>query len=109
MNYSLNNLFKYQDKIKEVKIWRETFYEEFFKYKNLLKDLKNNLNKDKIIYNEVITKMKEKATDNINNIYENYKNQIIDNDKKLNFLKKENEKLISKENKVKEIYLYNFN
>ena len=85
------------------------FYEEFFKYKNLLKDLKNNLNKDKIIYNEVITKMKEKATDNINNIYENYKNQIIDNDKKLNFLKKENEKLISKENKVKEIYLYNFN
>lgn len=109
MNYSLNNLFKYQDKIKEVKIWRETFYEEFFKYKNLLKDLKNNLNKDKIIYNEVITKMKEKATDNINNIYENYKNKIIDNDKKLNFLKKENEKLISKENKVKEIYLYNFN
>ena len=109
MNYSLNNLFKYHDKIKEVKIWRETFYEEFFKYKNLLKDLKNNLNKDKIIYNEVITKMKEKATDNINNIYENYKNQIIDNDKKLNFLKKENEKLISKENKVKEIYLYNFN
>ena len=109
MNYSLNNLFKYQDKIKEVKIWRETFYEEFFKYKNLLKDLKNNLNKDKIIYNEVITKMKEKATDNINNIYENYKNQIIDNNKKLNFLKKENEKLISKENKVKEIYLYNFN
>ena len=109
MNYSLNNLFKYQDKIKEVKIWRETFYEEFFKYKNLLKDLKNNLNKDKIIYNEVITKMKEKATDNINNIYENYKNQIIDNDKKLNFLKKENEKLILKENKVKEIYLYNFN
>ena len=109
MNYSLNHLFKYQDKIKEVKIWRETFYEEFFKYKNLLKDLKNNLNKDKIIYNEVITKMKEKATDNINNIYENYKNQIIDNDKKLNFLKKENEKLISKENKVKEIYLYNFN
>ena len=109
MNYSFNNLFKYQDKIKEVKIWRETFYEEFFKYKNLLKDLKNNLNKDKIIYNEVITKMKEKATDNINNIYENYKNQIIDNDKKLNFLKKENEKLISKENKVKEIYLYNFN
>jgi hypothetical protein len=108
MNYSLNNLFRYQDKIKEVKIWRETFYEEFFKYKNLLKDLKNNLNKDKIIYNEVITKMKEKATDNINNIYENYKNQIIDNDKKLNFLKKENEKLISKENKVKEIYLYNF-
>ena len=53
--------------------------------------------------------MEEKATDNINNIYENYKNQIIDNDKKLNFLKKENEKLISKENKVKEIYLYNFN
>ena len=45
MNYSFNNLFRYQDKIKEVKIWRETFYEEFFKYKNLLKDLKNNLNK----------------------------------------------------------------
>ena len=107
MNYSLNNN-KNQEKIKEVKIWRETFYEEFYKYKNLLKDLKDNLNKDKIIYYDVISKMREKATDNVKNIFENYKNQIIDNEKKLNFLKMENEKLVNKENKVKEIYLYNF-
>ena len=106
MNYINNN--KNQEKIKEVKIWRETFYEEFFKYKNLLKDLKENLNKDKIIYYDVISKMREKATDNVKNIFENYKNQIIDNEKKLNFLKMENEKLVNKENKVKEIYLYNF-
>ena len=106
MNYINNN--KHQEKIKEVKIWRETFYEEFFKYKNLLKDLKENLNKDKIIYYDVISKMREKATDNVKNIFENYKNQIIDNEKKLNFLKMENEKLVNKENKVKEIYLYNF-
>ena len=106
MNYINNN--KHQEKIKEVKIWRETFYEEFSKYKNLLKDLKENLNKDKIIYYDVISKMREKATDNVKNIFENYKNQIIDNEKKLNFLKMENEKLVNKENKVKEIYLYNF-
>ena len=106
MNYINNN--KHQEKIKEVKIWRETFYEEFFKYKNLLNDLKENLNKDKIIYYDVISKMREKATDNVKNIFENYKNQIIDNEKKLNFLKMENEKLVNKENKVKEIYLYNF-
>ena len=106
MNYINNN--KHQEKIKEVKIWRETFYEEFFKYKNLLKDIKENLNKDKIIYYDVISKMREKATDNVKNIFENYKNQIIDNEKKLNFLKMENEKLVNKENKVKEIYLYNF-
>ena len=106
MNYINNN--KHQEKIKEVKIWRETFYEEFLKYKNLLKDLKENLNKDKIIYYDVISKMREKATDNVKNIFENYKNQIIDNEKKLNFLKMENEKLVNKENKVKEIYLYNF-
>ena len=107
MNYSMNNN-KYSEKIKEVKIWRETFYEEFFKYKNLLKDLKDNLNKDKIIYNDVILKMKQKSAENINTIYENYKTQIIENDKKLNFLKCENEKLTKKENKVKEIFLYNF-
>ena len=107
MNYSLNNN-KNQEKIKEVKIWRETFYEEFYKYKNLLKDLKDNLNKDKIIYNDVISKMKQKATENVNNIYANYKSQIIDNEKKLKYLKIENEKLTNKENKVKEIYLYNF-
>ena len=106
MNYINNN--KHQEKIKEVKIWRETFYEEFFKYKNLLKDIKENLNKDKIIYYDVISKMREKATDNVKNIFENYKNQIIDNEKKLNYLKMENEKLVNKENKVKEIYLYNF-
>ena len=103
---SMNN--KYSDKIKEIKIWRETFYEEFYKYKNLLKDLKENLNNDKILYNNVIWKMKQKASDNINIIYENYKNQIAENEKKLDFLKKENEKLTIKENKVKEIYLYNF-
>ena len=107
MNYSLNNN-KNQEKIKEVKIWRETFYEEFYKYKNLLKDLKDNLNKDKIIYNDVISKMKQKATENVNNIYANYRSQIIDNEKKLQYLKIENEKLTNKENKVKEIYLYNF-
>jgi len=107
MNYSMSNN-KYYEKIKEVKIWRETFYEEFFKYKNLLKDLKDNLNKDKIIYNDVILKMKQKSAENINTIYENYKTQIIENDKKLNFLKSENEKLTKKENKVKEIFLYNF-
>ena len=107
MNYVMNNN-KNKKKIKEVKIWRETFYEEFFKYKNLLKDLRDNLNKDKIIYNDVITKMKQKSTDNINNIYKNYKNQIVENNKKLNFLRNENEKLTKKENKVKEIYLYNF-
>ena len=107
MNYSLNNN-KNQEKIKEVKIWRETFYEEFYKYKNLLKDLKDNLNKDKIIYNDVISKMKQKATENVNNIYANYRSQIIDNEKKLKYLKIENEKLTNKENKVKEIYLYNF-
>ena len=107
MNYSMSNN-KYNEKIKEVKIWRETFYEEFFKYKNLLKDLKDNLNKDKIIYNDVILKMKQKSAENINTIYENYKTQIIENDKKLNFLKNENEKLTKKENKVKEIFLYNF-
>ena len=107
MNYSLNNN-KNQEKIKEVKIWRETFYEEFYKYKNLLKDLKENLNKDKIIYNDVISKMKQKATENVNNIYANYRSQIIDNEKKLKYLKIENEKLTNKENKVKEIYLYNF-
>ena len=107
MNYSMSNN-KYNEKIKEVKIWRETFYEEFFKYKNLLKDLKENLNKDKIIYNDVILKMKQKSAENINTIYENYKTQIIENDKKLNFLKSENEKLTKKENKVKEIFLYNF-
>ena len=106
-NYSMNNN-KYNEKIKEVKIWRETFYEEFFKYKNLLKDLKDNLNKDKIIYNEVISKMKQKTTENINTIYDNYKSQILENDKKLSFLRNENEKLIKKENKVKEIFLYNF-
>ena len=107
MNYSMSNN-KYSEKIKEVKIWRETFYEEFFKYKNILKDLKDNLNKDKIIYNDVILKMKQKSAENINTIYENYKTQIIENDKKLNFLKSENEKLTKKENKVKEIFLYNF-
>ena len=107
MNYSMSNN-KYNEKIKEVKIWRETFYEEFYKYKNLLKDLKDNLNKDKIIYNDVILKMKQKSAENINTIYENYKTQIIENDKKLNFLKSENEKLTKKENKVKEIFLYNF-
>ena len=106
-NYSMYNN-KCNDKIKEIKIWRETFYEEYEKYKNLLRDLKENLNKDKILYNDVIWKMKQKASDNINIIYENYKNQIIENDKKLDFLRKENEKLINKENKVKEIYLYNF-
>ena len=52
--------------------------------------------------------MKKKATENINNIYNNYKNQIIENNKKLNFLRNENEKLNKKENKVKEIFLYNF-
>ena len=107
LNYSMSNN-KYNEKIKEVKIWRETFYEEFFKYKNLLKDLKDNLNKDKIIYNDVILKMKQKSAENINTIYENYKTQIIENDKKLNVLKSENEKLTKKENKVKEIFLYNF-
>ena len=106
-NYSIDN--RCNDKIKEIKIWRETFYEEYEKYKNLLKDLKENLNNDKILYNNVIWKMKQKASDNINIIYENYKNQIIENDKKLEFLRKENDKLIKKENKVKEIYLYNFN
>ena len=107
MNYSMNN-GKYSEKIKEVKIWRETFYEEFFKYKNLLKDLKDNLNKDKIIYNDVILKMKQKSAENINTIYDNYKTQIIENEKKLNFLRNENDKLTKKENKVKEIFLYNF-
>ena len=107
MNYNITNN-KHQEKIKEVKIWRETFYEEFFKYKNLLNDLKQNLTKDKVIYNNVISNMKQKASENINNIFENYKSQIIDNEKRLNFLKIENEKLTSKENKVKEIYLYNF-
>ena len=105
-NYSMNN--RCSDKIKEIKIWRETFYEEYDKYKNLLKDLKENLNNDKILYNDVIWKMKQKAADNINTIYENYKSQIAENDQKLAFLRKENEKLVSKENKVKEIYLYNF-
>ena len=107
MNYSMNNN-KYSEKIKEVKIWRETFYEEFYKYKNLLKDLKDNLNKDKIIYNDVISKMKQKSAENINTIYDNYKTQIIENEKKLNFLRNENDKLTKKENKVKEIFLYNF-
>ena len=107
INYSMSNN-KCQEKIKEVKIWRETFYEEYYKYKNLLKDLKENLNKDRKIYYDVISKMKEKANENIKTIFDNYKSQIIENDKKLNFLKKENEKLINKENKVKEIYLYNF-
>ena len=107
MNYSMSKN-KYKEKIKEIKIWRETFYEEFYKYKNLLKDLKENLNKDKIVYNDVLLKMKQKATDNVNTIYDNYKTQILDNDKKLNFLRNENEKLINKENKVKEIFLYNF-
>ena len=107
INYSMSNN-KCQEKIKEVKIWRETFYEEYYKYKNLLKDLKENLNKDRKIYIDVISKMKEKANENIKTIFDNYKSQIIENDKKLNFLKKENEKLINKENKVKEIYLYNF-
>ena len=107
MNYSMNNN-KYSEKIKEVKIWRETFYEEFYKYKNLLKDLKDNLNKDKIIYNDVISKMKQKSAENINTIYDNYKTQIIENEKKLNFLRSENDKLTKKESKVKEIFLYNF-
>jgi len=105
-NYSINN--RCSDKIKEIKIWRETFYEEYDKYKNLLKDLKENLNNDKILYNNVICNMKQKASDNIKAIFENYKNQISENDKKLSFLRKENEKLMNKENKVKEIYLYNF-
>ena len=105
-NYSVNN--RCSDKIKEIKIWRETFYEEYDKYKNLLKDLKENLNNDKILYNNVICNMKQKASDNIKAIFENYKNQISENDKKLSFLRKENEKLMNKENKVKEIYLYNF-
>ena len=107
MNYSMNNN-KYKEKIKEVKIWRETFYEEFYKYKTLLIDFRNNLNKDKIIYNDVLSKMKQKAIDNINIIYDNYKTQITENEKKLNYLRTENEKLINKENKVKEIFLYNF-
>lgn len=105
---NLNIDMKSMDKIKEIKIWRETFYEEFEKYKNLLKELKNSLNKDKKLYINIISKMKQQSNENINIIFENYKNQILENEQKIDFLKKENEKIVNKENKVKEIYLYNF-
>ena len=105
---NLNIDMKSMDKIKEIKIWRETFYEEFEKYKNLLKELKNSLNKDKKLYINIISKMKQQSNENINIIFENYKNQILENEQKIDFMKKENEKIVNKENKVKEIYLYNF-
>ena len=96
------------DKIKEIKIWRETFFEEVGKYNDLVSDLKNNLSKDKQIYINVLWKMKKKASENINNIFNNYQKEISDNEKKLAFLRKENENLQNKQNKLKEIYLYNF-
>ena len=96
------------DKIKEIKIWRETFFEEVGKYNDLVSDLKNNLSKDKQIYINVLWKMKKKASENINNIFYNYQKEISDNEKKLAFLRKENENLQNKQNKLKEIYLYNF-
>ena len=89
------------DKIKEIKIWRETFFEEVGKYNDLVSDLKNNLSKDKQIYINVLWKMKKKASENINNIFNNYQKEISDNEKKLAFLRKENENLQNKQNKLK--------
>jgi hypothetical protein len=114
LNKHDNSLTHYAPKIndsdikKEIKLWKERTQQLTENYLSTLKALKEELNKDKVAFKTAITNIKNQFNSDLKSMYNSYNNQMVKNEKKLAMLIKENNDLKRKEEKVKEVYMYNF-
>ena len=96
-------------KANEIKLWKERTIELGENFKTTLSEIKKELNKDKMAFKLSIKKIQDKYNKDVKELYNFYSPQMIKNEKKLQLLIKENEDLHRKENKLKEVFMYNFN
>ena len=93
----------------EIKLWKERTIELGENFKTTLSEIKKELNKDKMAFKLSIKKIQDKYNKDVKELYNFYSPQMIKNEKKLQLLIKENADLHRKENKLKEVFMYNFN
>ena len=93
----------------EIKLWKERTIELGENFKTTLSEIKKELNKDKMAFKLSIKKIQDKYNKEVKDLHNFYSLQMIKNEKKLQLLIKENEDLHRKENKLKEVFMYNFN
>ena len=104
-----NNNFNSKSTIrKEIKLWKERANELCDNFVQTLNDLKCELKKDKIAFKVAIRKIQNKFDRDVNDVMNSYQMVIQKNEKRIQLLMKENSELRKKEEKVKEVFLYNF-
>lgn len=111
---NIENLYKdlplnIKDRIREIKCWRERCHEIAKEHYFLLNGLRDKLNEDKKFYKNILIKSKSNLQSRVKEIMEKYNKILSENEKKIDLLKRENERLLTKESKIKEVFMFNFN
>ena len=77
-------------------------------YLKTLHDIHTELNKDKMAFKLSIKKIQSKFVKDVKDLENFYNPQMIKNEKKIQLLLKEQNDLRKKEEKLKEVFMYNF-
>ena len=93
---------------KEICLWRNRCYELKDNYIKCLKEMKDELFKDRTLFQEDFAKMHKNFNKNISDTQKRYLIQINKNEKNIEILKREFMELTKKEAKVKEVFHYNY-
>lgn len=92
----------------EVKLWKERTRQLSENYLKTLHDIHTELNKDKMAFKLSIKKIQSKFVKDVKDLENFYNPQMIKNEKKIQLLLKEQNDLRKKEEKLKEVFMYNF-
>lgn len=92
----------------ELTLWKNRTLELSQNYKTTLQQLNEELSQDKQAFKCAIKKIQTNFNNQVKQIESEYKPQMEKNEKKIAILQKESIELKKKEDKVKEIFLYNF-
>lgn len=107
MTLAENNKAKSDIRV-EVKLWKERTRQLSDNYLKTLHDIHTELNKDKMALKLSIKKIQSKFIKDVKELENFYNPQMIKNEKKIQLLLKEQNDLRKKEEKLKEVFMYNF-
>lgn len=92
----------------ELTLWKNRTLELSQNYKKTLQQLNEELSQDKQAFKSAIKKIQTNFVNQVKQLESEYKTQMEKNEKRILILQKESIELKKKEEKVKEIFLYNF-
>lgn len=93
---------------KEICLWRERAFKLQSNFINCLNEIRKQMDKDKVMFQEDLKKLHKNSENQINDIYKKYLFQIAKNEKEIEAQKKEYKNLMQQQIKVKEVFHCNF-